>query len=71
MMLDQVISALGLTSDAALSRKLGLCRSTAYHWRRKGIPAARRFQLAEMIKAEGGKVPKGLLDPGSAMSEAA
>ena len=62
-MLDQVISALGLQSDAALGRALGLTRGVVWHWRRTGIPAHRRLQIAQMIRDRGGKAPKGLLEP--------
>lgn len=61
-MLDKVLSALGL-SDAELMDLLEVHRSTVWIWRRKGIPAQRRFQFAEMIQAKGGKVPEGLLAP--------
>lgn len=61
MELDEVLSALGLANDPALARRMNLARSTVRWWRVKGIPAARRFQLARMIEAEGGVVPDGLL----------
>lgn len=71
MKLDDVVSALGLKNGAELAKELGVCRSTISFWRRSGIPAHRRFELAEIISARGGRVPNSLLDPKQALRKRA
>ena len=67
MKLDEVLSALELSSDAELGRMLHLTRGAIWHWRRdEQIPASRRLELAAMIRARGKAVPDWLLEPPNA-----
>ena len=45
---DEVINALGGTS--AVAAKFGVDPSAISHWRKDGIPAARRFDVVEALK---------------------
>lgn len=57
---SQVIDLLGGTGTVAAL--CGVGASAVSMWRHDGIPAARRWQIAEALKAAGKSVPRGFFE---------
>lgn len=56
--IDQLGGAIAVASLCRVSR------SAVCHWRKKGIPLARRIQLERELKRQGKSVPRGFIDRG-------
>ena len=55
MNIDDVVHAFGGTAEMA--KVFGVVPSCVSHWRRRGVPPARHYQLYKMMSARGVEIP--------------